>query len=84
MVSLAEDVSVVVAQLAEWSLLMPEVRGSHPAIGKFYNEPIEKTKLKEKESRKWLKGEKSQTERSGFDSRWNELFIFSKIVFSIS
>ena len=27
---------VVVAQLVEWSLLIPEVRGSNPVIGKIY------------------------------------------------
>ena len=28
--------AVVVAQLAEWSLSIPEVRGSNPVIGKFF------------------------------------------------
>ena len=30
--------AVVVAQLAEQSLLIPEIRDSNPVIGKFYNE----------------------------------------------
>ena len=32
--------AVVVAQLAEQLLLMPEVRGSNPGIGKIYNEHV--------------------------------------------
>ena len=45
---------MVVAQLVEQSLLIPEVRGSNPVIGKIYNEHlftvncIEKTKRKKK------------------------------------
>ena len=49
---------VVVAQLVEWSLLIPEVRGSTPVIGKIYIEHlfvnlfiincIEKTKINKK------------------------------------
>ena len=50
---------VVVAQLAERSLPIPEVRGSNPDNGKFYRTfiiycqlyCIEKTKIKEKEAR---------------------------------
>ena len=30
--------AVVVAQLAEWSFLIPEIRGSNPVIAKIYNE----------------------------------------------
>ena len=45
--------AVVVAQLAECALAIPEVRGSNPAIGKIYNElifllTVEKTKTKKK------------------------------------
>ena len=46
---------MVVAQLVKRSLLIPEVRGSNPDIGKIYNENLfivncfEKTKIKKKE-----------------------------------
>ena len=45
---------VVVAQLVEWSLLIPEVRSSNPVIGKIYIEHlftincIENTKINKK------------------------------------
>ena len=45
---------MVVTQLVEWSLLMSEVRGLNPVIGKIYIErlftvnSIEKTKIKKK------------------------------------
>ena len=45
---------MVVAQLVEWVLPIPEVRGSNPAIGKIYIEHlflvncIEKIKIKKK------------------------------------
>ena len=48
--------NVVVAQLVEQSLAIPEVRGSNPVIGKIYIEHlftvncIEKTKIKKKEA----------------------------------
>ena len=49
--------SMVVAQLAEWTLLMPEVCGSNPYTGKFYGTFIycqlycvEKTKIREKQA----------------------------------
>ena len=47
--------AVVVAQSVEWSLPIPEVRGSNPVIGKHLNRTftvncIEKTKIKEKEA----------------------------------
>ena len=49
--------AVVVAQLVEWLLPIPEVRGSNPVIGKnlyieqlFTVNCIEKTKIKEKEA----------------------------------
>ena len=44
--------TVIVAQLVEWLLAIPEVRGSNPVIGKIYMEHlfpvncIEKTKIK--------------------------------------
>ena len=46
---------MVVAQLVEWLLLIPEARGSNPAIGKnlywtFTVNCIEKTKIKKKEA----------------------------------
>ena len=53
------DGAVVVAQLVERSLPIPEVRGSNPVIGKIYwtfvycQLCIEKTKNKEKRGRKW-------------------------------
>ena len=48
--------AVVVAQLVERSLPIPEVRGSNPVIGKIYwtfftVNCIEKTKIKKKEAR---------------------------------
>ena len=50
--------AVVVAQLVEWSLLIPDVRGLNPVIGNYlYIEHlftvncIEKTKIKKKEAR---------------------------------
>ena len=45
---------MVVAQLVEWSIPVPEVRGSNPVIGKIYIEQlftincIEKTKINKK------------------------------------
>ena len=48
---------MVVAQLVEWSLQTPVVRGSNPVIGKIYIERFSvycmkfgKTKIKEKEA----------------------------------
>ena len=45
------------AQLIEWALPIPEVRGSNPVIGKIYifniyflSTVFEKTKIKEKEA----------------------------------
>ena len=43
------------AQLTEWSLPIPEIRGSNPVIGKLifincFKNCIEKTKIKEKEA----------------------------------
>ena len=48
--------AVVVAQLAERSLAIPEVRGSNPVISKIYNEfylllTFDKTKMKKKRHR---------------------------------
>ena len=47
--SFLQDRAVVVAQLVEWFLLGPEVRGSNPVIGKLYYQYtvncIEKTKI---------------------------------------
>ena len=45
---------VVVAQLAEWSLPIPEVRCSNPVIGKvLYEYKLLKSNNKEKRSREW-------------------------------
>ena len=46
---------MVVAQLAEWSLPIPEVRGLNPVIGKilywtYLLLTVEKTKIKKKEA----------------------------------
>ena len=50
-----DDGAVVVAQLVERSLPLPEVRGSNPVLGKnlystFTVNCIEKTKIKKKEA----------------------------------
>ena len=52
-----ENVTVVVAQLVEWVLPIPEVRGLNPVIFKIDNEHcftvncFEKTKIKKKEAK---------------------------------
>ena len=41
-----ESRAMVVAQLSEWSLLMPEVCGSNPVIGKILQRPLLKLPIK--------------------------------------
>ena len=38
------------AQLVEWLLLTPEIRGSNPVIGKFYLQSVLKRRKKKKEA----------------------------------
>ena len=48
--------AVVEAQLAEWSFLIPEVRGSNPVISEIFLMNIftvEKNESKEKRGREW-------------------------------
>ena len=45
--------SVVVAQLVERSLPIPEICGSNPAIDVFFYQPYLKDKNKEKREREW-------------------------------
>ena len=47
---LIECWTVVVAQLVEWSLPTPEIRGSNPYISKFYLPSKWKIRKKEKEA----------------------------------